>query len=287
MSKKNSIVLLLFSITFVSRGQFILSNTDYSLINNNFTIINPSYSGIEAKKEFHIQQSGFTGIKKVIRSFYTHGYVNLDTTNQHHLGFQVQNHNEGKYIQSNQLRLLYSYHLVKNQSYTLSAGTTIGTINLLIKGNNRGSRSGSAWGISGDFGLWLKTRSNWEFGLSGNNLLSNELTPINETYQASHFYSLVVQKVFEVNYYLNFVPSFIIYKNNPLIDWELFLKAELFNKYLVNLTFNSLKSIFWNVGIYNLKLKKSLLRLGFGSNLPSASPLNSDRFEWVLSYYFK
>ena len=271
----------------MSRGQFVLSNTDYSFINNNYTIINPSYSGIGAKKEFHIQQSGFTGIKKVIRSFYTHGYTNLDTTGQHHLGIQVQNHNEGKYIQSNRLRILYSYHLVKSKKYTLSAGTSIGAINFLIKGNSKGSRSGSAWGISGDFGLWLKTRNNWELGISANDLLSNELTPINETYQASTFYSLIVQKTFQVNYSMNFVPSIIVYKNNPHIDWELFTKVELLDKYMINLSFNSLKSISWNIGFYDLRLKNSLLKLAFGSNLPSSSPLNSDRYEWILSYYFK
>jgi hypothetical protein len=249
-------------------------------------MINPAFTGVQNVKQVHSQYSSFSGVKKVIRSFYTDGYSNIDSLKNHYVGFQIQNHSEGMFIQSNKLRLLYCYHLVNTKKYLLSAGTSIGAINMLIQNNGKTSTQGSAWGASVDFGLWYRNRNNWSLGISGNDILSNDLTPVLETYNSSPFWSFIIEKKYQIDNNYAITPSFVYYYNNVLLDWELFGKMSYLN-YELNLSSKSNETWSWNAGISNIKIRKGYLKIGFGSNIPSKSPLSSNRYELIVSFYFK
>lgn len=280
------LILILLNLPLRSaKAQVLFSAQDYLLTNQNLLLVNPSYGGYQLKGETSLHYNGQTGVKKVINSTQAHVVLALGDVQKSRVGLLLQNHNEGKFIQNSNLQLLFNYNILKNTEHQFIVGGLVGVSNLRIKSNGITSQ-GSSWAPMNTIGVVFAHQKNWRVGVSYSNLLKSELSPVKEKFQLSKEVVTSMDKTFLWGVKHELMPSYVMFLQHNTIQHHVALKYKYVQKISIAVGVRN-KSLTWSLGLENLTIGKGKLKFLFGSGLATQSAINSSKYEWFTSYYFK
>jgi type IX secretion system PorP/SprF family membrane protein len=260
-----------------SRGQTVAGlPVQFVQFYKTYTLINPASIGRESPTEFNTGNRSLTGAFSDVRTFYTNANVRFDKSDgsqsKHAMGLTFINEKEGTYINRNTASFLYAFHVPLTYRLTLSAGVAAGFINYAFKASNINS-GGSAFAPNGDIGLWLH-RSDFNIGISCNQIVPSRLTPFNATYLIDRYYNFVADKSFELDRNFRLTPTMVFrWFNKDLYDLDVGLVSLIQNNLMAVVAYKYKKGLSISGGLDNIKIGQNIFKLLFSYYDP-VGPLN-------------
>ncbi len=254
-----------------------------------YTFVNPSSIGRTAPVEIMAGNKSLSGAFSGVRTIYANANFRLrkDSANRvkHVLGISFINDREGVYITRSRASALYAFHLPLSTFVTMSAGAGVGFVNYAFNPSNI-STGGSDIAPNLELGLWLRGK-NFNFGISGNQLVPFRMTPLDATYVLSRHYTFLVDKTFFLSPSLKLMPAF-------QYRWEEANRrnADGFLVLLLqdNLTFGAgykyQRALAFSAGLEKIKIGNQVFRIMFSYNSPVGKKLyyNHQAYDLLLSY---
>lgn len=254
-----------------------------------YSLINPASIGKDSAIEFSTGNKSLTGAFSGVRTFYANANVQLHARgknkSKHVLGLNFINDKEGSFINRNRASLVYAFHLPISKKSTVSAGIAAGFINYSYKASNI-SAGGSAYAPNADIGLWMH-RSNFNIGISGNQIIASKLTPIDETYTIERHYNLAADRTFLLGPYLSLTPAFIFRwyeEQNYNADFALILVIQ--DNVTGAVSYKYDKGVSVSGGLEDIKLGRSMVKLMFSYYFPLGGVTNYNPAAYELSLRF-
>ncbi|MDB5272542.1 MAG: hypothetical protein JWO58_909 [Chitinophagaceae bacterium] len=254
-----------------------------------YNLINPASIGKDAPLSFSTGNKSLTGAFNGVRTFYFNANVQLNPSEKrsprHVLGLSFANDKEGTFINRNRASLLYAFHLPISKRLTLSAGADIGFLNFAYKASNI-SAGGSAFAPNADVGLWL-SRSDFNIGVSSNQIIASRLTPIDATYTIERHYNLIAEKTFEVSPYISLTPAFVFRwfdQNYYNADFALIMLIQENVSVAVGYKYQSGASM--SGGLEKIKLGRHALKMMFSYYTPISGITSYNAQSYELSFQF-
>ena len=241
-----------------------------------YTLINPASIGRENPVEFNTGNRALTGGFSDVRTFYANANVRFDksdgTASRHATGLTFINEKEGTYINRNTASFLYAFHIPITYRLTFSAGAAAGFINYAFKASAVNS-GGSAFAPNGDIGLWLH-RSDFNIGVSCNQVIPSRLTPFNATYLIDRYYNFAADKSFELDRNFRLMPTMVLrWFNKDLYDLDAGIVSLIQNNLTAVIAYKYRKGVSVSGGFDNIKIGQNIFKLLFSYYDPMG-PLN-------------
>jgi len=254
-----------------------------------YSLINPASIGKDSSIEFSTGNKSLTGAFSGVRTFYANANVQLNARgknkSKHVLGLTFTNDKEGSFINRNRASLVYAFHLPISRKSTVSAGVAAGFINYSYKASNI-SAGGSAFAPNADIGLWIH-RSNFNMGVSGNQILASKLTPIDETYTIERHYNLIADRTFLLGPYLTLTPAFVFrWYEEQYYNADLALILVIQDNVTTALTYKYNRGISVSGGLEDIKVGGSMFKLMFSYYFPLGGVTNYNPAAYELSLRF-
>jgi type IX secretion system PorP/SprF family membrane protein len=254
-----------------------------------YSLINPASIGREVPTEFNTGNRALTGAFSDVRTFYANANVRFNKSggsqSKHAIGLTFINEKEGSYINRNTASFLYAFHIPLTARLTLSAGAAAGFINYAFKASNINS-GGSAFAPNGDIGLWLH-RSDFNIGISCNQVIPSRLTPFNATYLIDRHYNLVMDKAFDLDRNFRLTPTTVLrWFNKDLYDLDVGLIALLQHNLMAVVAYKYRKGVSVSGGLDNIKIGQNIFKLLFSYYDPvgSLNYYNPQSYELSLNF---
>jgi type IX secretion system PorP/SprF family membrane protein len=254
-----------------------------------YSLINPASIGKDSAVEVSAGNKSLTGAFSGVRTFYAAGSVQLNARgkykSRHVLGITFINDKEGSFINRNRAALQYAFHLPISKKAILSTGIAAGFINYAYKASNI-SAGGSAFAPNLDVGLWLH-RPLFNIGVSGNQLIASQLTPINETYTIERYYNLVADKTFLLSPYFSLTPAFNFrWYEQEYYNADLALILVMQNNITTAVGYKYDKGASVSGGLEDIKLGSHALKMMFSYYFPltNVSSYNPQAYELSLRF---
>ncbi len=160
-----------------------------------------------------------------------------------------------------------------------------GFINYSFKASNI-SAGGSAYASNADVGLWLH-RSNFNIGISGNQIIASQLTPIDETYTIERHYNLTTDKTVALSPYLSLTTAFIFrWYDQEYYNADLALILLIQDQVTTALSYKYDRGVSVSGGLEDVKLGRNVLKLMFSYYFPLGSVNNYNPSAYELSLCF-
>ncbi|MDB5256355.1 MAG: hypothetical protein JWM14_1050 [Chitinophagaceae bacterium] len=254
-----------------------------------YGLINPASIGKDSAIEFSTGNKSLTGAFSGVRTFYANANVQLNARGKnkpkHVLGLTFINDKEGSFINRNRAALVYAFHLPISRKSILSAGVAAGFINYSYKPSNI-SAGGSAFAPNADIGLWLH-RSNFNIGISGNQIIASKLTPIDETYIIERHYNLTADRTFLLSPYLTLTPAFIFrWYDEEYYNADLALILVIQDNVTTAVSYKYDKGVSVSGGLEDIKVGRSMFKLMFSYYFPLGGITNYNPAAYELSLRF-
>ncbi|MBC7487461.1 MAG: type IX secretion system membrane protein PorP/SprF [Cytophagaceae bacterium] len=254
-----------------------------------YSLINPASIGKDSAIEFSTGNKSLTGAFSGVRTFYANANVQLNARgknkSKHVLGLTFINDKEGSFINRNRASLVYAFHLPISKKSTVSAGVSAGFINYSYKASNI-SAGGSAFAPNADIGLWLH-RSNFNIGVSGNQIIASKLTPIDETYTIERHYNLTADRTFLLGPYLTLTPAFIFrWYDQEYYNADLALILLIQDQVTTALSYKYDRGVSVSGGLEDVKLGRNVWKVMFSYYFPLGSVNNYNPSAYELSLCF-
>jgi type IX secretion system PorP/SprF family membrane protein len=253
-----------------------------------YMLVNPASIGRESTAEFNTGNRALTGGFSDVRTFYANANIQLNKLaagqSKHVVGLTFINEKEGSYINRNTASFQYALHIPLSQRLTFSAGATVGFINYSFKASNINA-GGSAFAPNGDIGLWLY-RSDFNLGISSNQVIPSRLTPFNATYLVSRHYNLIADRSFNINTNFRLTPTMVFrWFSKELYDLDVGLVALLQNNLTAVIAYKYKKGASVSGGFSNIKIGQSVFKLLFSyyDAVGSLNYYNPQSYELSLS----
>jgi type IX secretion system PorP/SprF family membrane protein len=237
-----------------------------------YNLVNPAATGRDSSLQINTGNKSLLGAFAGVRTFYVNGNIQLGCskrkTSRHILGANFINDKEGTYINKNRASLTYAVSIRLGSRTSLNAGLAAGFINYSYKATDING-GGSAFAPNADLGLWLQ-RSDFNIGISSDQILPSKLTPIDETYTISRYYNLLADKTIKINYFLALRPAFSIrWLNKNIYNIDLALLSLIRNNFIAGLTYKYQKGISICTGLDRLRFKNEVFKFMFSYYYPS------------------
>ncbi|HSZ24566.1 MAG TPA: PorP/SprF family type IX secretion system membrane protein [Cytophagaceae bacterium] len=286
-------ILIIFFLTLLvtfSYGQTAASlPVQFIQFYKTYSLINPASIGKDAQAEFNTGNRALTGEFSDIRTFYASGTIRLEKSEKRRsknvIGLTFVNEKEGTYINRNRASFLYAFHIPLSQRLMLSAGASMGFINYSFKASNINS-GGSAFAPNSDIGLWLY-RSDFNIGISCNQIIPSRLSPLNATYYIERYYNLAINKSFEIDRHLKLTPTSVFrWFSKTQYDLDIGMIALIQNSLTAVIAYKYKKGASISTGVDNIKIGQNIFKLLFSYYTP-IGPLNyynPQLFELSLNY---
>lgn len=254
-----------------------------------YMLINPASIGRESPIEFNTGNRALTGGFSDIRTFYANANIQLNKREEgkskHVIGLTFINEKEGTYINRNTASFLYAFQISLSQRLSFSAGAAAGFINYAFKASNINA-GGSAFAPNGDVGLWLY-RSDFNLGISCNQVIPSRLTPFNATYLIDRHYNLAADKSFEISRNFRLTPTMVFrWFSKELYDLDMGLVALLQKNLTAAIAYKYRKGASVSGGFSNIKIGQSVFKLLFSyyDAVGSLNYYNPQSYEFSLSF---
>jgi type IX secretion system PorP/SprF family membrane protein len=254
-----------------------------------YNLINPASIGKDAPLSFNTGNKSLTGAFSGVRTFYFNANVQLNPSEKrspiHVLGLSFINDKEGSFINRNRASLIYAFHLPISKRVTLSAGAAVGFLNFAYKASNI-SAGGSAFAPNADVGLWL-SRSDFNIGVSSNQIIASSLTPIDATYTIERHYNLIAEKTFVLSPYIAFTPAFVFRwfdQNYYNADLALIMLIQENLSVAIGYKYQSGASV--SGGLEKIKLGRHALKLMLSYYTPVSGITSYNAQSYELSFQF-
>ena len=231
-----------------------------------YMLVNPASICREATAEFNTGNRALTGGFSDVRTFYANANVQLNKfvegQTKHVVGLTFINEKEGTYINKNTASFLYAIHIPLSQRLTFSAGAAAGFINYAFKASNVNA-GGSAFAPNGDVGLWLY-RTDFNLGISCNQIIPSRLTPFNTTYLIDRHYNFIADKSFAIDRNFKLTPTMVFRLfNKDLYDLDVGLVGLIQNNLTAAIAYKYRKGTSVSAGFSNIKIGQSIFKLLF------------------------
>jgi type IX secretion system PorP/SprF family membrane protein len=237
-----------------------------------YNLINPAGIGRDSSLAIKAGNKAMMGAFSGVRTFYVSADKQLGNPSskrtKHVLGIYFINDKEGSYINKSRASLLYAIQIPLNERLSLNGGIAAGFINYSFKATNVNA-GGSAFSPNADLGLWLEG-SDFNLGISINQIIAAKLTPIEETYTISKYSNLIADKTININPYLSIKPALAFrYINKQIYNLDLAILTLIQNNILAGLTYKYQKGFSLCVGIESLNIKNEIYSITFSYYYPS------------------
>lgn len=168
------------------RNEFPISRAD---LESQLVIFNPSHilTTGDFKTTFNLNYTGRTGIQKNIRNSFFQLEHRFNRLKNHYFGFNFNQVRSSKIISRSKFYFNYKYNIKLTRTQELTLGTALGLYNFSIKDNPTGV-SGSSTAPDATIGLLYRYKT-LKTGLSINQFLNREITPIKTSYLLKTYYS--------------------------------------------------------------------------------------------------
>ena len=254
-----------------------------------YTLINPAGMGKDSSMEFNVGNKSLTGAFNGVRTFYAFGNIQLNKRNSHGvkhvLGLSFINDKEGNYINRNRASIMYAFHLPVSQRTTISAGVALGMVNYFFKASNI-SAGGSAFAPNADVGLWLH-RENFNIGISSNQIIESQLTPIDQTYSLDRHYNLIVDKIFYISPFVSITPAMVFrWYSQDFYTVDVGLVTLLQQKISFAATYKYERGFSFSGGLENIILGQSIFKTMFSYFTPAGGAQYYNPVSYEISVGF-
>lgn len=168
------------------RTEFPVSKAD---LESQLVIFNPAHilTTADFTTTFNLNYTGRTGIQKNIRNGFFQIEKRFSGLKNHYFGLNFSQIQSSKIISRSRFYFNYKYDIKLTKHQRLTLGTALGIYNFAIKANPTGV-SGSSASPDANIGL-LYHYKQLKAGLSVNQFLNSEITPLKNTYQLKTYYS--------------------------------------------------------------------------------------------------
>lgn len=254
------IILYFCTLTFVSAqlpAQFVQFFKTYHLIN-------PSVIGKDSTLQLNTANRSLLGAFTGVRTSYASIHFQLGKASvnklRNLLGINFINDREGSFISRNRASLLYTVHIPLSSIASLNTGVSAGFINYSYKPSDIDG-GGSAFAPNLDVGIWFQT-INFNFGISSNQLIASKLRVISETYYIERYYTLNMDRKFELGPHLSLQPALglrLLNKNTYTIEGAIQLLVQ--NNLLTALTYKYKRGASVSAGIEHVRVGGYYVRL--------------------------
>jgi type IX secretion system PorP/SprF family membrane protein len=254
------------------------------------SIINPAANGSVGLFELQSGRQQHGGAWKHISTT----FVSANTRfNQRQSGkFQVAGiafiaDNEGQYLKRSRVFLSYGWHTSLSKKVSLGAGASSGIFNYQVASSNA-MVGGTAITVDASLGLYLYS-TRYYFGVSGNQILNNSLTPLVETTQLIRHVNLMGGYTMDLNKSVSVTPQFLIrYAKGFPLDIDVAAVAVLNNIVTAGINYRHHKGVVPMVGFQEIKMGKGFARLMFSYAVPMGNIAETiQTYELTLGYQVK
>lgn len=283
-------VILVFSCMLAKSQEVDYTPVQYGQFFNMYPIINPASTGFREKLELLSGRQQLGGPWKHISTTFVNGFTRFNDRKNGKFqaaGLMFVADNEGKYLSRSRACFNYSWHTPLTKNASLAAGASVGFFSYRVGGSDA-SVSGSAMAPDAAIGLWFYTNK-YYLGVSGNQVLNNEVTPILETTRLIRHINLTGGYTWELSKSLSMTPRFLLrYARNFTSDIDVAVTGTINKVFSVGANYRHQKSVVPVVGFENIKVKEGVAKLMFSYGIPVGKIAdNIQTYELMLGYQVK
>jgi type IX secretion system PorP/SprF family membrane protein len=257
---------------------------------NTYSIINPAANASVDQFELQSGRQQHSGPWKHISATFASANVRF---NERPSGkFQVAGigfvaDNEGQYLKRSRAFFSYGWHTSLSKKVSLGTGASGGIFSYRVASSNA-SVTGTATAVDASLGIWLYS-SRYYFGISGNQIQNNSLTPLVETTQLVRHVNTMGGYTMAVNKSISMTPQFLVrYTKGFPPDIDVAAVAVLNDIVTAGVNYRYHRGVIPMVGLQDIKMGNGFARFMFSYAVPVGKIADIIKtYELSLGYHMK